>query len=360
MGFAQEYRTPADWDLKGHQAWSIERTVELAKTYVNSEEFGHDHLCLLWLSLQETEPDDDYLRLGQGVTVSSDFVRARARMRFFWSLRELLPSSTADLVNETGLNVVSEWAEAMGRWAVDVLAMNEQGILTESSSRESNDTVQPYFRALLDHIAAWQRSLRLLDPWITRSAMFILTASRSCFALTEEYYDGPLSVRNVAVSVHDGLSGWSVLREDPPMRQCWKCMLKRREISIGDLKSQRVPSEGEYPNQDVIGWFDTRTDTVTKAIERLMPKLEEHLIATLERIEQEDRAVNDAISPVTFRSPAAFDWLVRYQVLGESRNGIALADGKDRAHVTREVNRLAALIGLTLRKERGGRPGKPV
>lgn len=366
MDGAPEYRTPADWDMDRDPTWSVDHIVMVAKSYLSSEDFGHDHLSLLWLSLHQTEPSDDRLQIGQGATVSPDFVRARARMRFFWTLRQMVPISTSDLVTESALSAVSSWAKAMERWSIEVLALRDEGVLTESASDEAEKQAHPSMRALFDHIAVWQRSIHLLDPWVTRSAFFTLTAARSCYALTGEYYDGPLSIRNVAVSVHDGMIDRDGSSRRSPLRYRSQRMLKRRMVSLDDLmrctngERDRGGAMDEKIDEGEIGWFDTRTDTVARAVERLLPNLESMLVKLLEQFEAEDRAHNDAISPVMYKSPSAFEWLVRYQVLGVSRNAIAHAEGKDRAHVTREVNKLAALIGLTLRRERGGRPTKHV
>jgi hypothetical protein len=107
-----------------------------------------------------------------------------------------------------------------------------------------------------------------------------------------------------------------------------------------------------------IGTFNPRGETIEDAVKRLRPALESRLRAALAGIVHQDRVAFDGVAPVSSRTPTAFEWLVRYQVLGESKAAIARDVDRDRPHVTREVNRLARLIDLTLRAERGGRPRK--
>ena len=128
-----------------------------------------------------------------------------------------------------------------------------------------------------------------------------------------------------------------------------------------EVRGVRVEDEGEF------GSFDPRTDTVDAAAKRLMPTLEARLRDALARIEADDRESNDAIDPLRTRKTTAFEWLARYQVLGESRRQISysLAQEKwgqdpdwERPHnpydntgyVGREIKRVADLIGLTLRE----------
>src|SRR5687768_8095370 len=99
MGSEAEYRTPNDWNLESEDVWDLGRALYIAKSYRDASDWGIDHLGLLYVSLLESEPQPEPLRIGRGETVAKAFVQARARMRFFWSLNQLRPKSTDDLVS---------------------------------------------------------------------------------------------------------------------------------------------------------------------------------------------------------------------------------------------------------------------
>ncbi len=56
------------------------------------------------------------------------------------------------------------------------------------------------------------------------------------------------------------------------------------------------------------------------------------------------------------RSSRHFDWLVRFQMLGESRSQIAVRYGVARPQLGQAIAQTAELVGLELRPQPGGRP----
>ena len=74
----------------------------------------------------------------------------------------------------------------------------------------------------------------------------------------------------------------------------------------------------------------------------------------LEAIVTEDGERNGTVTPAAFGSVEPFVWLVRYQILDQSRGDIAKASGRDKAQVSRTIKRTAGLVGISLRTETPG------
>lgn len=113
------------------------------------------------------------------------------------------------------------------------------------------------------------------------------------------------------------------------------------------------------PDEQDFGVFDPRAETIDEAVSRMLPELERRFRQTLEYMAGIDDEVEAA--PEYDRVPADrhFDWLIRYQLIGESMSGIANADGLDRRYVSRSIHGIADLIGLKLRpRSPAGRPRK--
>ena len=114
--------------------------------------------------------------------------------------------------------------------------------------------------------------------------------------------------------------------------------------------------DASIPDDGLFATFDPRAETIDSGVERILPVLKIRLRQVLWLIAAEDIIENETYFPPSSHSAVAFEWLVRYQVLGQSKIEIARSVEKDHRHVGREINRAAELIDLTLRRERGGRP----
>jgi thioredoxin reductase (NADPH) len=106
--------------------------------------------------------------------------------------------------------------------------------------------------------------------------------------------------------------------------------------------------------------FDARSETPDAAKRRIQMELDPLVEAAVEGKVAEDLAHGDAVVSRGIRNINAFDWLVRFQVIGLSRADIARAvaaeQGKDdpnlyRSNVGRAVRRAANLIELPLRDQ---------
>ncbi len=293
------------------------------------------------------------VRIGNGATVPVSLVVRDARGIFLGALYRLAPHVSAEL-----------------------LQVESSEIRVESSAT----TYGP--AELRTRIRDWQGRHHLDAPWIALAAHETIMAARTTFGypdLPEVVMSGfpaglplMLSARDMMADVHEGKERDHLMSYDrgrdlegnqrrrlerlpeglfryiPDHMQIYAPVyledLKRPEVVIDDAV---VEDEGW------LGEFDPRTQTVGAAVQRLLPELEVRLRRALEHIAAEDRRLTGAMSPIAYRSARAFEWLVRYQVLGETKAGIARTDRKDRRHIVREIDRAAALIGLTLRQSKG-------
>ncbi len=291
-----------------------------------------------WLeSLKRIE--DVSLRIGSGATAPERFVQEQARALFAKALYRLVPQTTDRLLTD------------------EALALPGHPLRTDLSDAESTQIVG----RLTAHAVAWQQRHHLEDAWIVPGLLYSVVFASATQAIGHPW-SGPLLLANLAVDAHYGLktapqtvstNAFMAVRPIPEheleMRPVYLDMLKRPDI---EHAHGVVEDDGDF------GAFDPRTESVDAAAKRLMPELETRLRRALESIAEDDRTLNGAQLPVTFRKSTGFEWLVRYQVLGESRNHIATADGVDRAQVSRQVQRTADLAGLTLRESPGGSPLK--
>lgn len=246
------------------------------------------------------------LRIGPGETVPEAYVQVTMRAMFLDALHRLAPQTTQDLAGDEAHEIVAQDYRALGTY---LMPPHDRQPLDEAERREDR------------FIDAWQHQYGLPDAWLHVAAMMTMQRARDLHRHGKTF-DAPLVLPGVtALADLDG---------------------------IPDHRPTEIPAR----LNNLIITFNPRTETVDDAVKRLMPHLRDHLTA----IADDDRTLNDARAPKTYRTTTAYEWLVRYQVLGESRNAIACADDIHRAHVSAQVNETAALIGLTLRKERGGRP----
>lgn len=116
---------------------------------------------------------------------------------------------------------------------------------------------------------------------------------------------------------------------------------------------------GEFEDDGWLTSFDPRTEKVKAVTDRVLETLRPRVQAAVEAIAAADREHHGDLPAVEFRSPRPFEWLVRYQVLGETYSGIARSESITPANVRKAVLKAATLAGLTLRSpDRGGRPKK--
>lgn len=350
---------------------NIENLLGTAATF-SDPDWGWDHLTLFSIALSEYSPDRPSYRFGQGETVPITHVRMRARMLFLQTLYRLRPESTRALVTPDALELIRTQHVALSKWGSHILELHEQGRLSAIDDHIDHKPARTEFNALADHILEWESEHGIHessdDFWLMRAAHFTLVAAYRYLEYSGQLYNGPLVVRDaIRATVHEGkqdrhdsasqirdMTERGVFTWTPPHK------LIDVPIYLDDLKNPPYEHEDGYEEEDegALGTFDPRTETVKKAEMRLLEALRPRLRRALESIVAEDREENGAVKPVAFRQLTAFEWLVQYQVLGESRAGIArkLAQerGKDdpafyRSHVGREIRRIAELIGLNLR-----------
>lgn len=265
-----------------------------------------------------SEHRDDLLsapshRIGPGETVPEAYVRLTMRALFVDALHRLAPQTTHDLASDDAHEIVAQGTRALCTYLMP-----------------------PYDRQPLDeadrlrdrYIYAWQHRYGLLDAWLHVAAMMTMQRAYD-ISRQGRSFDAPL--------ILGGATALADLRDDSVSR-------------LPDIPARL---------DECMQTFDPRIETVDDAVKRLMPDLESRLREHLTAIADHDRTLNGAQDPMTYRKTTAFDWIVRSRVLGESQSEIARADRIHRTHVSKSVNEAAAMIGLTLRKERGGRPRKP-
>jgi hypothetical protein len=281
--------------------------------------------------------------------------RANARAMFFDALYRVAPQVSGDLIRAMNDGLLQRAAEAL---------MNEQlgKIKVVSVERSQEDLTQL--------IADWQNRHALTDVWFQEVALNTLLAAyaRSRFAGAGPFLDDGIPLvwtrQDATATPVDGKAGGTLV---PVPGESLHVASQRPEdyvdivITLGDLEQlsdepSTTWSDGTGDSKNHLGTFNPRMETIDDAVKRLRPALESRLRYALGVLAKRDRELPGATAPLAIRSPIAFERLVRYQVLGESRNSIAKADDVSRATVTQQVNEKAALIGLTLRESRGGRP----
>lgn len=273
--------------------------------------------------LDDESSRDPDLRLGRGATVSQLFVQAKSRSLFLYALWKLLPDTTTELLAYAPPATISQYLEQQ-----KVVTGNPDAMIAAGPDRFARtllEAAQQVEIALNEHISRWQLRYHLHDPWVAEAARFTLEATSSSY-IDGNIYQAPLllSLADTLADVHDDL----------------------------DIEF-RVVLSGKDAD---LGTFDPRVETVDAAVRRLLPDLKQRLRRSLESIADSDLASNAPQHSKTLDTLSAFDWLVRYQVIGHSKTEIAQAVHKDRTHVTREINAAAKLIGLTLRDPKRGRP----
>lgn len=323
------------------------------------------------------------VRIGKGATMPVRYAQTQARRLFLGALYRLAPHVSAELLQCEPIDVRTPSGEPAALWAACSGAdwNNPESVMAREAAKELVVTCR--FVAMREHIYTWQERHHLEDSWVARAAHETIMAAYLSFG----YPDHPevvtewlpaglplmLSAHDRVAGVHDGKawdpsgplpdefkygsSGGGLTPPPGAFMYIPEHLHVHQSVYLNHLKNPDIVlDDGVLEDDGLLAMFDPRTETVDDAVQRLMPKLETRLRRALEGIAAADRKLNDAYPPITFRSATAFEWLVRYQVLGESKRAIAKADETDHSHVAREVNRIAALIGMTLRESKGGRP----
>lgn len=323
------------------------------------------------------------ISLGSGATVAPSYRRAHARLYFSKTLYKLAPETATSLATDdarrAAMLVSEKWiASRSDRNAAmdageDVADNLEVGPIKPHLRNRMLRAVELFDRYLNSqevqdlksaaaflsrHVNDWQERWTLTDEWIADAAYLTLDVLRA-YQEDGHWFEGPLvlDMESLKATAHDGKqpNPLRLLPFDLPYAPSHEQIYI--PVYLDALKHPDVVlDDGELEDDGDFGDFDPRTQTVEAAVKRLMPALEARLRRALEHIATEDQTLNGAMPPLAYRSATAFEWLVRYQVLGETKAGIARTDNKDRRHVVREINRAAALIGLTLRESKGGRP----
>lgn len=293
------------------------------------------------------------LRIGRGAAVERSEAEARGREIFAKVLYGLVPNTTAWLVSDRALDV--ERAYQVAHDEALHAAAGDPDLVQLPYSVDVLGKCSPPFAAVLDAkwavIEEWQQRFRLYDDWVAALAWETMRTAREMQDVELEY-SAPLVLGALSWVGRDYESDAYLTRREVVFEYGRPIY----PVFVDDLK---LPTDE--------GGFDMYTpltedlDTATK---RLLEALRPRVRHALESIVAEHHEQYDDPLPVAFRKSTAFEWLVRFQVLGESRADIARelarqrkrrdpnwqGDHKDYAsHVGREIRRVADLIGLTLR-----------
>lgn len=292
------------------------------------------------------------LRIGRGATVERPEAEARGRAIFVKALYDLVPGATTCLVNPEALEFERQYeavyTDALHAAASDpVLAKMPASLATLASVSEP-------FSAALDAkwavIERWQGDFALHGDWLADLAWRTMWAAREMHEVGLEYI-GPLGL--------GGFNSW-ILPDRAEGASAREVVFEHGSpvypVFVEDLKV----------TADEAGFdmYDPSTEDLGTATDRLLEALRPRVRTVLAAIAADDTAQMDRVAPVRFRSPVAFEWLVRFQVLGHSRGDIArelaaarrLRDpewtgGEDhyKSNVGKRIREAAELIGLTLR-----------
>jgi hypothetical protein len=133
----------------------------------------------------------------------------------------------------------------------------------------------------------------------------------------------------------------------------------RRTLRIDDLKVPPVESEhGYWDDEGDFSTYDPRGERPEDAISRVMDALRVRVELMLQRIWDDDKALNNAVEVVTI-GHKPFDYLARNLVDGEHAALIAERTGADAGNVRRDLARAADLAGIPrtrIVRDPGGRP----
>jgi hypothetical protein len=287
----------------------------------------------LYLSRLGSNP----LALGVGETTSRRFAAERSRRLFLDAMHRLVPEVTRDLTTDRGCEATRRCAKAMDELRATKQA-REQALSPMSGFDEYVETLDPYLtspahdafgRASDDmgkHIERWQQRFHLSgrssDRWLKGAAEATLWIAHY-YREDGTTYEGPLLLgyQDVNVPLHEE----EEVAPDPS--QSSLPGLKRHEIFpaglwIDDLRIHDFANGHDGP----FGNYDPRKEKVEDAAKRLLPDLDIRLRTLLKTVAYMDLKDNDALKATTLRTTKKFEWLVRYQVMNQSKVEIATAD----------------------------------
>lgn len=288
---------------------------------------------------------------GIGATTTGAYARSKTRRLFLDALHNVAPHVMAALVTEEALGLIRsldsltaqqerdrrrlehDWSTASSTEAKHAAF---DAYLSSAARQEDN----PPWNQLSRHIESWQRAHNLAEPWIADAARMTLWLAAQHQA-TGSAFDGPYALGEADLTA----TPLDVTGVDSDSRGI--------PVSLDSLKML----DREFGGEGLLGFFNPRMETVDAGVERLLHSIEVRVRMLLQlHVIGDVRAGNAIPTPGEMRTNRAFEWLVRYQVLEESRNEIARMDQVDRSNVGREVKKAADLVGLEPRMETGGRP----
>lgn len=343
------------------------------------------------------------IRIGSGETVGDAYSRAFARLYFLKALYRLAPETSTTLGTadaRAAARVESEIWGTLGpeieaasnavREAKDLLEVGPIKTPLRESMERAIQSIDKWMHTpeaealktaagfLSQHVNAWQERWSLEDDWIADAAYMTLMVFQA-YAAAGYWFEGPLvlDVKSLYTSTHDGKElkvsyddrALDVKDQEVAAKTLFRFTPNHKLIEVpihlDHLKHPpRVVDDGECEDDGWFGTFDPRTESIEAATTRLLESIRPRLHRALEAIAAEDRELNGALAPVQFRSPVAFEWLVQFQVLGQSRGDIAreLAGARRRgdpnwtggedhykSNVGKRIREAAELVGLTLR-----------
>ena len=181
-------------------------------------------------------------------------------------------------------------------------------LLTEMAMADPTLGTLAPSKALIRHVRGWQERYGLNAPWITEMALITIA----------EHVQGRASRE----------SGFP-----------WCPMPGGLEVAYGDASP--LLSWPGMIDLATMGLWDPQTESRTTAKARILAALEAEL----------DRQMDD-LELVRLSKPANhrhLQWLVRYQVLGQSMKAIAAEEGKDRTTIRDGLRTAAELLEISLR-----------
>lgn len=261
------------------------------------------------------------LTFGRGATVTASYMRRQARAAFLGALSREAPDITNDLIT-LELDRLSQCAFRIRlRWLDEINAD-----ISDAAAWQAAKETQQYHdlmranQAVADYIGNWQNRHSLTEDWIWEAAY---ATARLAMDAGPRYgipipSPVPLILGDSDVYESPHIDKYSYEFDRAPRTFVFTPMHKIIDVPVylDDLKYP--PRQFEGIEQDDDGWLDTfdpRTEDVDAATDRLLETLRPRVRHALASIVAQDRELNGTQLPVTYRSPAAFEWLVQFQVL---------------------------------------------
>ncbi len=188
----------------------------------------------------------------------------------------------------------------------------------------------------IDHVSRWCDHHNINSPLLVQDARSAFDESHWLWLLT----NGQEMLESVNVPTHKGVRFVETPR------------------ALTTFLPLKVDLTNEATEATFIAW-DPITERRQNAEERIMRQFAEHL-----RQAMGERAAAYCGLPtldlvIEKRENRHFKWLIRAQVLRESRTAIANDEGADRGWVGKAIDDLAQMLWLIPRRDKGGRPKNP-